>query len=212
MDIPTSHEIAPPIEVKKLHFLIHPGYSIDPNVSNSVRDYDEPIYVDNDKRFEEDKYIFERYLDRATQLSDDELMIVFLHRSFPNFLLDFRENKEYTKQLSKLKEILGKRMIVTTHESHEESLNQRLKKIAHYRGFNLSESVSSEAIGEFVDACVPVVAQDANIAFGLTNKTMINPTYSSEFEDPPSEKNLRRLEDDYDRIHYMMGSGPRVEI
>jgi hypothetical protein len=192
METTSPKEELPLKEVKKLHFLIHPGYKSDP-----AEDYREDL-SESDERYTQWNPLLNSYVDKARELPTDEIMIVMLHANFKNLLNDFKHGKEYTGTLRSLKKVLGRRMIALSDDYpiEEEESFYTAKDIANTRGFYIPRNVYSEAYGEQLEHCVPEGAQMANKSFRLHHKTIIKP----DLTDYPESPRKQWILDAYDRV------------
>lgn len=187
-----------PIEVTKLHFLVHPGYAVD-NLSNAVK-----------KEFVALLDMYERY---AAALLDDELLIVFKeYKTFHNdsdatlreewrrykkptdeelqkreMLLEIAAlpDKRWVDCIEALRKVLGRRLIVLGGEHDifsEDSARETIRLIetvGRARGFSILPDAEKVCFGEYGDACVKVAVRELAKAFGINEPLLI----SEEFTD-----------------------------
>jgi len=189
-------------EVKKLHFLIHPGYMSDP-AQDFIEDMDQ-----SDERYMQWTPLLNSYVDKARELPEDDIMLVMLHASFKSLLDDFKQDKEYTKTLKNLKKVLGRRMIALSDDfpiENEDSF-YFAEEIANTRGFNIPRSVYSEAYGEQLEHCVPEGAQMANKSLRLVKKTVLKP----ELTDYQGSPRKQWILDTYDRVQIALVNPEKV--
>lgn len=194
-------EESPKVKVKKLHFLIHPGFLRDPATDGFFE-----IKADDDEVYAKWDSLLKSYINKAISLPIDEIMITMLHAEFGDLLDDFRQGKQYTKTLSDLKRILGKRMIALSgnNDIEKESSYLMAEYIANQWGYHFPRDVYSEAYGETLGVCVEAASQTANNSLGLIHKTVIKPEFTN---DPDvTEKIKKRTLDLYDRLQFELNS------
>lgn len=170
MEQSANPEVKNPIEVSKLHFLIHPGFLADPDTDLTGA----PVP-------EFSQLLLERYLQHAKGIPDDELVLVFLHTAPSDLIRDFRNRKNYTEKIRQIKRVLGKRMLTFSADfdvfGETETTGQadEIKQMAERRGFRFNENVPSEAYGETLGVCVEEGASNLNKVLKLVKKTLIRP-------------------------------------
>jgi ADP-dependent phosphofructokinase/glucokinase len=162
-----NEETEKTLPVTRIHFLIHPGFTTDPE------EFPEP----------EDKIILERgeellkkYLESARNMKEDELMFTFTHTSLSKLKSDIQRNKHYARNLQRLKSILGNRLVVISTKFDIFNTPEAIDKammIAKSRGFNIDQGVESVAYGETDGVCVPDAAENFNRATKLRKRTKI---------------------------------------
>lgn len=152
-------------KISKIHFLIHPGYL-------------------SDEKYES-KYnqLLERYIEKAKDLKDDELMFAFPATNLIGELKnDIKENKLYMRTLKTLKDVLGDRLIVLAEGFNfvydiDENVGgpafEKMKRITEARGFTFDRDVFSEAYGEMLPYCVVDGAKNLSRAGKLRRKTVV---------------------------------------
>lgn len=201
MESTPQAEQTPIIEVKRLHFLIHPGFLRDPASDDlDVRK------SETDERYTQWNSLLNSYIGKARELPKDEVMIVMLHAGFDDLFRDFKQKKEYTQTLSSLKSILGKRMIALSNDHYIEDQEsyRYAQAIAENRGFHFLRDVYSEAYGESLGACVEDAAQAANQSLGLTHKTILRPELTDNPNITTHEK--QSTLDLYDRVQFALNA------
>lgn len=161
--------------IRKLHFLIHPGY-----LSRGVN------HPDDQKIYES---LLDKYVEEAKTLHDDELMFALVSPKHALLKKELAEGATYLKKIKEMESILGPRLIVLNFQDLDRGseVMDTATRIAAARGFYFDKDVLSEAYGEFLDACVVVGASNLNKAAGLTKKTILRPELSDQSL-PPSHK------------------------
>lgn len=193
MEQSANPEVEKPIEVSKLHFLIHPGFLADPDTDLMGAPVPESSQV-----------LLDRYLEHAKGIPDDELVLVFLHATLSDLIRDFRNRKNYTQKISQMKKVLGKRMLTFSAdfdvfgETEADDQADEIKQLAEKRGFRFNENVSSEAYGETLGVCVEEGASNLNKVLKLVRRTLIRPEFtdaaaSVKFSSEDIKKHKERL-------------------
>ena len=196
---PEQNEFRKPIEVSRIHFLIHPGYMSLPETREE--------FVNEPKAIEEYKELFDKYFKKARSLANNELMFVFM----PLTITDLKQNKKINDfiyiKLSELKDILQQRGIFLTdhvnktivtgdpEEYYEKDQGEKIlhkqfsdmMRVAKARGYTLTPEVESEAYGEMLSTCVDIGASNIQSKLGLIKPTTIR-TALTDMGLPISEK------------------------
>lgn len=157
-----------PVQISRIHFLIHPGYisDIDPEASESKKKWALGLLGN--------------YTKMAECMREDELMVAFTHTSFNDLRRDILNDKAYAATLIVMKNLLGKRMIVVTAAGddffHKPGHMQKVINIIKKRNFAFStEDVDTVAYGEYASDCVQDGAENLNRSAGFKKKTVIIP-------------------------------------
>lgn len=161
--------------VSKIHFLIHPG-SINNFKNFTQREENTPENLDQH---------YERYLEKAKILGENEIMFAFAPANKKNFRDDFRDGtKDYVNLLKKLKKILGQKLFVltddlenwahtvTTEKGAENTLPE-MRKLVAARGYQFDTQMLSEIYGELIQRCVNDAGNSLNKTMNLENPTAI---------------------------------------
>lgn len=159
------------LRVGKVHLLIHPGTLTS--------------YFELGRMLEKvDKYseLLDRYVEKAETVAQtpDEIMVIFVPHSKEKIKTNIAEERADLTKLQMIKRILGRRAIFISdnhnpvfHESR--SVMELVKKIASTRGYQIENTVASEAYGEWLHACVTAGAVQLNEAANWQNKTTVRP-------------------------------------
>lgn len=156
-----------PQKINKIYFLVHPGFLSDER-TKITEDDETSIYHE----------LLDKYINEAKNLKDDEIMIALTHTLKNNYKSDIEFDMQYITNLQKLKNILGKRLIVLSSDFDFFNDNEAMlaiKNLARQRGYTFGENVLSEAYGETLGACVDRIAQNLNETGNFVNKTKIRP-------------------------------------
>ena len=144
-------------EISNVHFLVHPGYM----VKNKTPYYSSKNMVE----------LIQNYTLKAKTLKSDELMVLFAPvENDKKFIQGIRKGQDiYVDIIKKIKEILGKRLIVLGNNGeafaeNKEEVWARIKNIAEKRGFPFKKNLTAEAYGEYINACVAAVAMNMHSA------------------------------------------------
>ncbi|OGE79444.1 MAG: hypothetical protein A2751_05430 [Candidatus Doudnabacteria bacterium RIFCSPHIGHO2_01_FULL_46_14] len=156
--------------ISKVHFLVHPGWMMKDNAFAAMH--------------KGVNRLMNRYVEQAeaVKLNSNELMVAFAPAIDAEFVHDFREKeKPYTQTITKLKDILGDRLIVladsdeeedryrgATFKENKEKVWAKIKTIAENRGFHFDEQLTAEAYGELIKACVRLIADNMHEASGMS--------------------------------------------
>lgn len=167
-------------KIKKIHFLIHPGFQSDTFLSQ------------DEYSTKQNNLLFNKYSEHIRKLPPDEIIVAFTHTNSPELANDFKRQKQYTEELRGLKEVVGRRLIVLSDSwdplnfsgGSKESI-AAIKEIAQSRGFVFDETVLSEAFGELAGMCVEIAANNLNEAGKFASPTVIK----TELTDNPSLPN-----------------------
>ena len=157
--------------VKKLHFLIHPGFlSYEVPKSEDVPGVKDPYK----ERMVEYIGLLDKYVTEAKKLPEDEIMFAFVHTDSKQFKEDMKTSQLYAEKMRELRSVLGRRLIVLSGDNDvvfDDSVMERAKEIANKRGFYFDNKVLSEAYGEMLSVCVERGADRLNENAGFENKT-----------------------------------------
>ncbi len=171
-------------QIDRIIALVHPAFAYDDNVADygeaRARQYHEELYA--------------KWLERAQQLSSNEVMIAFLtdttnmHTSHREFRQAIKDNKYYIHKARELKAVAGRRLFVVgddldmTHPSPEGPERFRmLQKLMQARGFTFEPSqVELEVCGMALGVCVENVAEYMHQAGKLTEESIIRVSLTSE--------------------------------
>lgn len=164
-------------EIKKIHFLIHPGYILESKLARNN-------YLGLET-------LLEDYFKKAKSLKKDELMVIFAPRIGTDFIRDFTkksENNEIPKKYVETirdivksledndqKGVMGNRAIVLADTDqfinkgarftqNREEIWDKILSITHKRGFTFSKEVEAEAYGEYKSLCVTEIARNMRFA------------------------------------------------
>ncbi len=153
--------------ISKVHFLVHPGWMMKDNPFAAMH--------------KGVNKLMDGYVEQATKLNSNELMVAFAPAIDAEFVHDFREKeKPYTQTITKIKGILGDRLIVLADSDEEEDRHrgatfkqnkdkvwEKIKRIAENRGFRFDDQLTAEAYGELMKACVRLIADNMHEASGM---------------------------------------------
>lgn len=153
-----------PISLKKIHFLVHPGY-----LGDADDTHEEPDLVQIGKNMRQ------IYINAARSMASDECLVLFTHGNKKKLKEDVHSQKEYTQTLHELRAILNKRLIVFSDNTNPDDpiFKDQLDKILQARGYEYQQNCPSEAFGEWFDACVANYASRINTTLGLNKKSQI---------------------------------------
>jgi hypothetical protein len=186
-----------PLRVDKLHFLIHPGFITDPAVMEMGVSPEGPA-------------LLEKYVEQAQKLRENELMLVFPHTDFGELRSDLAEGKIYAKTLKKIKEILGRRMVLVSADFdvfESPRVFQRSLSIIKGRGYDFTPDAETFAYGETLGLCVPDGAENLNKSGGFNKKTSIIPELTDGNNDEKVYAAVRaRLKTDKSYPHVSFGN------
>ncbi len=162
-------------KIKKIHFLVHPGFL----------SYEVPKMADKNParnpyilRMDEYKMLLDKYIQEASRLGDDELMIAFAHTTLEQMAKDLKGGELYVEKLRELKKILGRRLIVLSGNNdvvNDDGVFEVAKEIAKQRGFYFDDDTLSEAYGEMLSICVERGADRLNRNAQFKEKTLVRP-------------------------------------
>lgn len=153
-----------PTHVNKIHFLIHPGYDSDRDIKDDVTS--------------DDGLLLDKYLEQSRRLGNDELMLVFCHKTFKDLRKSVQTGDKLGQTLREMKTVLRKRMVLVTNDLNlfdSPEAFQKVLSIIKGRGYDFGKDVDTVAYGETFGLCVPDGAQNLNRSAGLTKKTVIIP-------------------------------------
>lgn len=168
-------------KVDKLHFLIHPGFDSDPDVGTPNLDEQEWMKEKGELETKFDPLI-SSYLERAKNLSRNDIIAAFVHTTKGELKEDFRASKSYAAMLHTMRSALGRRLVVLTNdeniffEMEEEASGHAMRlirEICARRGYEFTEETSTVAYGEELDCCVVNGAIALNKAGGFKTNTLI---------------------------------------
>lgn len=162
--------------IKKIHFLIHPGSaSENSNIGKSASE-------------------LSRYIKKASTLTSDELMILYVHKAKKYLGEDMKEAKCYTHTILELRKILGRRLIIFSEDSGYIDIQddrdvpllnyELIKEVANARGYDFDENVESEAYGEYWAGCVSGWANALYEGLKLVHPINIMLAYTEAPEEP----------------------------
>lgn len=177
--------------IRKLHFLIHPGY-----LSRGIN------HPDDQKEYES---LLDKYVDEAKKLRDDELMFALISPSRVLVKKELAENAPYLEKIKEIKSILGPRLIVLHFQVLENSSEamDTATRIAAARGFHFDKDVLSDAYGELLGACVKIGAANLNRDAGFINKMVLRPELSDESLPRGKSKKIRLWGEDHERFVFI---------
>lgn len=162
----------PITHIRKLHFLIHPGYIGDPD----ERDHNDPV-SDHDRELA--GRLLSRYIELAKSLGKDEVMLIFTHSRAGDLRGSLRRQREYALGLRRIKEILGKKVVVVSNNCDlfdGPEAAEAARTILTNRGFAFRpDDVESVAYGETLQECVIDGASNLNGQLSLKKATKILP-------------------------------------
>ncbi|HSB47295.1 MAG TPA: hypothetical protein VLD37_04720 [Candidatus Bilamarchaeum sp.] len=149
--------------IRRIHILVHPGFSADPLFSS------EPSLA------EKCRLLFRRYEEKAGAMGGDELMVALTHSGRREFMDDVAGGAGYAEWLLGMRRTLGKRLIVLCNDMADSPAPARLAlRIAKARGFSVSRWVRCEAYGEMLGECVDRAAEAFNRSARLHRKSEID--------------------------------------
>ncbi len=167
-------------EITNIHFLIHPGYEL-------RYDYNPEFFP-----------LAESYVEKAKTLKPDELMVFFAPVPPTSFPKEVKADQEkYVEVANRIREILGRRLIVLSSQGETSSLYKKLiwnkiKTIAEKRGFVFTKNLTAEAYGEYLGVCVSRAAENMHQASGMSAENPI--TIRAELTDKSISGNVAYLE------------------
>lgn len=169
-------------KINRIIALVHPTFSTDENIflhEGEEEDWDSQI----DEVMRADA-LWEKWMERARTMRDDEIMIVFAHPDdFGELKHDIRDVYYYPEKIRELKKEFGKRIIVLTAATTPYEPNRPDENRSHYetllriinaRGFTFDpKDVVLETCGMSIDLCVPDVAEYMHEAGKFTEQGVI---------------------------------------
>lgn len=181
--------------INSIHFLVHPGWWLLTGYAPWLYPRDKFIKSEDLKQRFND--LLQAYIDKATGLAPDELMVLFAPQNNEDFIKAVRsyENENlpvqprdplgYVVVVKKIKEILEDRLIVLADndrdeengailEKNRERIWNRIVAIAQARGFQISDQFEAEAYGESITACVTWIANHMHEAAGMPAEKVIS--------------------------------------
>jgi hypothetical protein len=142
-----------PISAAKIHFLVHPGSLLD-GLNKNPED------------LRKGHVLFEKYMEVARNLPENEIMVILVHSPSKVFAKDYKAGeRDYVKNIKSITDAFegSPQVIVLTNntvpftgwekESDVEALN-KIKSIASKRGYNINPETEVEIFGETRDECV----------------------------------------------------------
>ncbi len=185
--------------IAKLFFLIHPGFLTSPH----------SILSTAEERDRNATLLFSRYIKKATELREDELMLVFAHSNPTEFKTDLKNKERYVEMIRELRRILRKRLIVFFEDGMDDVEIERVARMISARGFKYNpEDVETEAGGETLGMCVENWSSALNVKLGLKKKTRVDTQTADVDTDGgwPAEKffeeKVQSLKKEYDRLEW----------
>jgi len=164
--------------INKIDFLVHPGYIY------------ESLLGDNDSAEKSGLIdLFHAYLIKAQEIPEDEILCAIAPAFRKKMKADLSERSDdyhYGQLLRDLRDILGDRLVVFSDNHnlalkstggedihHGSEMLQDLRRILNARGMDFDESTMTEAYGEYLFACVSLVAERLNKSGNFISPTII---------------------------------------
>jgi|GEM_PF-3106304 len=178
---PESREL---IKVSKLHFLVHPGYTIEENKRLRSRLGTEAMkeLMLNPKNYRDDfnERLLEMFIEQAQKMPEEELMLIFTPTDRSEFKDGIVNQDQYMTAVLEIKKILGKRAIVILDDYKLATRIPDLNKLGSYlinviraRGFEINNDTESVAYGEYIGKCVNAVAINMRRLLKIQNPTTV---------------------------------------
>jgi hypothetical protein len=186
-------------EIKKIYFLIHPGFSMD------SRSWEMYSPKDREAGIRKYKALPESYLEKAKGMDRDELMFAFAHQDRNGMKSGAKEEQAYMEILGEIKKIIGRRLIVLSNQldvTSDTRAFEAAKRIANSRGFNFNRDVFTEAFGEYLVCCVSKGADTLNRSGRLNHKTKINTNLTEARVDNYGPETIGDLRNRFKRVKY----------
>ncbi|MCC7433033.1 hypothetical protein IT412_05950 [Candidatus Peregrinibacteria bacterium] len=165
--------------VNSIHFLIHPGYLLDER-----QFLETPASLALEWR-EIGQQMLSIYLAKIAEMNESDLMILYVHDGFNELRNQVAAGSPHVDIYRQIRKALRKRLFVYTEgASPEQSFPLQLRA----RGFKMpAATISTQAYGEYVDACVVSYSSRLNQILGLQNPTVIKVEHSANVN---QDKNL----------------------
>ncbi len=194
-----------PKHIKKIQFLIHPGFISDPNLEDVTASQRDAGFM---RPAEE---LMDKYIEEAKTLGEDELVFAFLDSSNGQIKSHIQNDELYICKINELRDILGRRFIVLSGVDYHDFFDSPqeifddARRIAKARGYEFDTDTITEAYGECMNVCVEAGAIAFNRAGGFKEPTKIKIKLTNEPEADPRE--IRRIQnriglDGADKIDY----------
>jgi len=171
-------------EIRKLHFLIHPGYLGDPKLCHRRN---------AEFGLQQARVAFAKYKTKAKRMEENECLVAFSHIESSELKRVIRGNDGTEKTayerlvadgLMALRERLGKRFVLLSnrHEVIELDCGKEkvvetfamMRRILGARGYRFGKNTETEAFGETLGCCVDEAADSLSRAGGFERKTTVN--------------------------------------
>lgn len=166
------------MKVEAVHFLIHPGFCSEYELSPRSKEWGSE-FLSKDNKSSDTQYLplREAYVDYARSLREEEILLVFSHLDLYQLTRTHQIGKSYVQFLKKLKRAAGSKLIFFSNECNPFSLTENWMILGKLRGLGLeiTKEADSYALGETLRSCVADGARSLNITLGLVKPTVILP-------------------------------------
>jgi hypothetical protein len=174
----SSNERAP-LHASRIHLLVHPGFAASIHHDELYELNGEPDPEHSPAQQAIYDSWCEKYVAEAARMKPTEILIVYLSRDRKAYRLDREHNYALPAALTKIRSMLGRRMIVLsdsemTSMNAPEELFEKVKRVASARNIEFDRSTQTIAYGETLESCVSLAANEFNRIGKFTKRTVID--------------------------------------